>query len=213
MEQSIPAIPSRLYGVECLSISAILSGLYRVEYFCCSKQVMQTRSFLLLRSSRQEVFCEKDLRSGTLTKRETLAHSCFPVNSVKLLRTSFLTKQFQWLLLCSLNQSEHFNDLKKVMQSRNFATMPRAYLENSPILSSTWNRNSTGVGAFTPPLSTCLSLFVLEHPTPHKLTFFWLELPLFPSISIYTCEIQRKEINNEYQYLWLNSTCLLRSHS
>ena len=28
-----------------------------------------------------------------------------------------------------------------------------------------------------------------------------------------TCEILRKEINNEYQYLWLNSTCLLKSHS
>ena len=127
---------------------------------------MQIRSFLLLWSSRQEVFCQKDLRSGTLFKRETMAHSCFPVNYVKFLRTSFLTKQFQWLLLCTLNQSEHFNDLKKVMQSRDFATMPSAYLENSPILSSTWNRNSTRVAAFTPPLSPCLSLFNLEHPPP-----------------------------------------------
>ena len=115
-----------------------------------------------------------------------MAHSCFPVNYVKFLRTSFLTKQFQWLLLCTLNQSEHFNDLKKVMQSRDFATMPSAYLENSPILSSTWNRNSTRVAAFTPPLSPCLSLFNLEHPPPSpKLTLFWLELPIFLSISFF----------------------------
>ena len=115
-----------------------------------------------------------------------MAHSCFPVNYVKFLRTSFLTKQFQWLLLCTLNQSEHFNDLKKVMQSRDFATMPSAYLENSPILSSTWNRNSTRVAAFTPPLSPCLSLFNLEHPpSPPKLTLFWLELPIFLLISFF----------------------------
>ena len=33
------------------------------------------------------------------------------------------------------------------------------------------------------------------------------------SLNFYTCEVQRKEINNEYEYLWLNSACLLRSHS
>ena len=42
------------------------------------------------------------------------------------------------------------------------------------------------------------SLMARTHPLP---------------LNIYTCEIQRKEINNQYQYLSLNSTCLLRSHS
>ena len=37
--------------------------------------------------------------------------------------------------------------------------------------------------------------------------------PLSFNLNFYTSEMQRKEINNEYQYLWLNSTCLLRSHS
>ena len=55
------------------SISAILSRLYGVEYFCCSGKIMWSRLFLVLRSSCQEVFCEKDLRPGTLLKKETLA--------------------------------------------------------------------------------------------------------------------------------------------
>ena len=55
------------------SISAILSRLYGVEYFCCSEKIMWSRLFLVLRSSCQEVFCEKDLRPGTLLKKETLA--------------------------------------------------------------------------------------------------------------------------------------------
>ena len=46
-----------------------------------------------------------------------------------------------------------------------------------------------------PPLHPCSSLFVFEHPHPPS--------PPPP----------RKEINDEYQYLWLNSTCLLRSRS
>ena len=40
-----------------------------------------------------------------------------------------------------------------------------------------------------------------------------LRPPPSSPLNFYTYEIQRKEISNEYQYLQLNSTCLLRSHS
>ena len=64
-----------------------------------------------------------------------------------------------------------------------------------------------------PHLPPCLSLFIFEHsPHPAKVRSFWLELTLFPSISIL---LKFKEKNNEYQcqYLWLNLTCLFRSHN
>ena len=64
-EQNL-AIWSRLYGVEYFCYSEKVIG---VECFCCSEQIMLSRLFLLLRSSRQEVFCEKGLRSATLLKR------------------------------------------------------------------------------------------------------------------------------------------------
>ena len=64
------------------------------------------------------------------------------------------------------------------------------------------------------PLCLCSSLFLFEHhhpPPPLKVHSFWLELL---TLNFYTFEIQRKEINDAYQYFWLNSTCLLRrSHS
>ena len=64
------------------------------------------------------------------------------------------------------------------------------------------------------PLCLCSSLFLFEHhhpPPPLKVHSFWLELL---TLNFYTFEIQRKEINDTYQYFWLNSTCLLRrSHS
>ena len=59
---------------------------------------MRSRTFLLLRSSRQEVFCEKGLTLATLLKKG-LWHRCFPVNFVKFLRTPFLTEHPWWLLL------------------------------------------------------------------------------------------------------------------
>ena len=42
-------------------------------------------------------------------------------------------------------------------------------------------------------------------------TFVLAGTHLLP-LNFYTCEIQRKEIN-DYQYVWLNSTCLFRGHS
>ena len=70
------------------------------------------------------------------------------------------------------------------------------------------------------PLPPCSPLFILEHnppsppPTcpPPKGTFV-LGRTHSLLLNFSTCEILRKEINNEYQYLWLNSTCLLKSHS
>ena len=64
-----------LYRVECLSVSTIPSRLYKVEYFYCSKQVMLSRLFLLLRSSRQEVFCKKKSQACNCIKKETLWHT------------------------------------------------------------------------------------------------------------------------------------------
>ena len=71
---------------------------------------------------------------------------------------------------------------------------------------------------FDPPPPRLTPLFVFEPspPPPHPQGTFVLARTPPLSLNFYTCEIQRKEINNEfnneYQYLWLNSTCLLRSH-
>ena len=62
------------------------------------------------------------------------------------------------------------------------------------------------------PLPPYSPFFVSEHPFPTQGTFVLPRTHPFP-LNFYTCEIQRKEINDEYQYLWLNSTCLLRSHN
>ena len=62
------------------------------------------------------------------------------------------------------------------------------------------------------PIPLCSSLFVFEHPSRPKGTIALARThPVL--LNFYTCEIQRKEINDEYQYLWLNSMCLLRRHS
>ena len=57
------------------------------------------------RSSRQEVFCKKGaLRNFTKFTGKHLClilffHRCFPLNSVKLLRTPFFIEHLWWLLL------------------------------------------------------------------------------------------------------------------
>ena len=130
MKQSVFAIPSRLYGVEYLSISAIPSRLYAVEYFCCSEQVMQRRLFLLLRSSRHEVFFEKGLRPATLLKKK-LWYRCFSVNFVKFLRTPFLPENLWWLPLpipSRLYQVEHFCYSEQVIPSRRFWIFCEGYI-------------------------------------------------------------------------------------
>ena len=69
--------------------------------------------------------------------------------------------------------------------------------------------------SFDPPLPLP-SLFALVHflapLPPPQCTFVLCRTHPLP-LNLYTCEIQRKEISNEYQYLWLNSTCLLSSHN
>ena len=80
--QSISAIPSRLQS----------------RIFLLFRVVMRSRTFLLLRSSHQEVLCEKGFRPATLLKKRRW-HRCFPVNFVKFLRASFLTEHLRWLLL------------------------------------------------------------------------------------------------------------------
>ena len=63
--------------------------------------------------------------------------------------------------------------------------------------------------SFDPPSPPLFGLVRFRAPPSPKVHSFWLKLTL----NFYTCEIQRQEINNEHQYLWLNSACLLRSHS
>ena len=71
-----------------------------------------------------------------------------------------------------------------------------------------------------PSFDTTLHLYslllVFEHmlpkPPPPKGRFVLARTSSLP-LNFYTYEIQGKEISNEYQYLWLNSTRLLRSHS
>ena len=66
--------------------------------------------------------------------------------------------------------------------------------------------------SFDSPPPPCSCLFVFEHTSPPQGTFVLARTqPL--TLNFCTCEIQRKEINNKYQYLWLNSTFLIRSHS
>ena len=73
------------------------------------------------------------------------------------------------------------------------------------------------------PVSPSSPLFVFEQPPapltshpppfpPSQSTFVLARTPPLPH-NFYTREIQRKEVNAEYQYLWSNSMCLLRSHS
>ena len=65
---------------------------------------------------------------------------------------------------------------------------------------------------FDPPSPLVCPCSFLAPPHPTKGTFVLARMQPLP-LSFYTCEIQRKASNNKYQYLWLNSTCLLRSHS
>ena len=62
-----------------------------------------------------------------------------------------------------------------------------------------------------PPPLNALVPFRAPPPFPQGTFVLGRTHPL--PLNFYTFEIQRKEINNEYQYRWLNSTCLLRSHS
>ena len=63
-----------------------------------------------------------------------------------------------------------------------------------------------------PPAALPPCSFSNTPPPSSKVRSFWLELTLSPSIYILV-KFREKEINNESSYLWLNSTCLLRSHS
>ena len=63
--------------------------------------------YLILKSSRPEVFCKKVLleNSQNTCARDFFLlkhlHRCFPVNFAKFLRTPFFTKHLRWLLLYS----------------------------------------------------------------------------------------------------------------
>ena len=64
-----------------------------------------------------------------------------------------------------------------------------------------------------PPLLFVLVCFQATLPSPFQPQGTFVLARTHPlSLYFYTCEVQRKEINNEYQYLRLNSACLLRSH-
>ena len=93
---------------------AIPSRLYQVEHFCYSEQVIPSRRFW--------IFCEGYIWSRTflpcyseqviLSRRPLLFQADYTKNVYNEQKFS--------AILCSLNQSEHFEDPKKVIQSRNF---------------------------------------------------------------------------------------------
>ena len=96
------------------------------------------------RSSRPDVFCEKDvlrnfakftgkhlcqspffnkvaaLRRATLLKKR-LWHRCFPVNFAKFLRTPFFTEHLWWLLLSKDNQKMKLSQLKQCNMRKFFS--------------------------------------------------------------------------------------------
>ena len=78
---------------------------------------MRSRLFLLLRSSRHEVFCEKGLRPATLLKKR-LWHRCFSVDFVKFLKTPFLTERLWWLLLAIRSRLYRVEHLLSAILSR-----------------------------------------------------------------------------------------------
>ena len=108
---------------------------------------MRSRLFLLLRSSRQEVLCEKGLRPTTLL-RKRLWHSCFPVNFVKFLRTPFLTEHLWWLLLAILSglyRVKNFCYSEQIIPSRKFLLFcigyiwSRAFILINILFITNWN--------------------------------------------------------------------------
>ena len=92
---------------------AIPCRLYRVEHFCPSEQVIPSRRFALFRVgyiwSRTIALCYSE---QVILIRTFLI---FQVGYTKKVHT----EQKVSAILCSLNQSEHFDDPKKVIQSRN----------------------------------------------------------------------------------------------
>ena len=91
---------------------------------------MRSRTFLLLRSSHQEVFCEKGFRPATLFKKRRW-HRCFPVNFVKFLRAPFLTEHLRWLLLAiprRLHREDYFCYSEQVIPSRKFLLFRVGYI-------------------------------------------------------------------------------------
>ena len=62
-----------------------------------------------IRSSHQEVFCNKDvlrnLAEPVTLLKERFWHSCFPANFAKFLRTLFLTEHLRWRLLAFQSKS------------------------------------------------------------------------------------------------------------
>ena len=72
--------------------------LFETSHFVCSNRQSLSRI-----SVYQPFWSERSIRTilprpGTLLKKR-LWHRCFPVNSVKSLRTPFLTEHLQWPLL------------------------------------------------------------------------------------------------------------------
>ena len=65
----------------------------------------------------------------------------------------------------------------------------------------------------TPPSTLIVIVCFRDPPFPFPKGTFVLATTHPLPLNFFTCEIQRKNINSESQYLWLNLTCLLRSHN
>ena len=71
----------------------------------------------------QSLFVNKvaGLKPATILKK-SFWHSCFPVNFVKLLRTTFFKEHFRWLLLTVQNMLLHVNQLIHSFPMHTFPT-------------------------------------------------------------------------------------------
>ena len=104
------------------------------------------------------------------------------------------------------------------LNAQNFIFLSLMFLTLSKLLSMGTFKNYVGsrFPSFDSPPSPCSSLFIFDPPPPPtptpQGTFALARTHPLP-LNFYACEIQSKEINYEYQYLWLSSTCLLRRRS
>ena len=87
-----------------------------------------------------------------------------------------------------------------------YVEMGSSFYFKSILLKLRWSQK----GTFKKYVPTRFPSFDPHSPLVCPCSFLSTRTPPLHLI-FYTCEIQRKEIN-EYQYLWLNSKCLLRSH-
>ena len=101
------------------NIDGLLPNMWSKVQRGCNKTQMFHKMLLLIRSSRPEMFFEKDLRPATLLKKRPW-HRCLTVNFAKFLRTPFLTEHHRRLLLFWCSYSRYSYDaINKILIYQN----------------------------------------------------------------------------------------------